>query len=542
MGRIIVRADWAPLLLCILLRAFLSIDCARAAERDYPVRGYFELALEAAADAADPYADDLLRITFQRPDGTEVRVDGFYDGGRTYKGRAYCDAAGTWRWRSQSPDAGLNGKSGRFKVAASDLPGKLRVHPDDGRQFARDNGQWFLHIGDTGYRYVTQTEPKWREYIDQAGRAGFTKVRTWFCQGRSDVQILFAAEDRTRLNLPYWQEIERRLLYALEVHPQIVFQLIPYGEDTDLLRRYDSGDAGAKLIARYAQARFSALPNVTWCISNDRIIVKDGVLKNRDVYGKTIDRIGRDMAGREPWGTLLTNHQARFSGYGFVDAPWSDIITIEDMDQVDGRVILEYRRLGGAPIVNDEDRYEHWRNPAHDRYFFRRLMWASLLSGGFATYGGLRTYEPYDGNVSGVQGYYDAVDAGKLERGADDFVHIHTFFRESGLTLIGFEPDDAAVGGDPQRFKCIRRGTDCYVVYLANPDGPTPEKADAAKRVPAVTVNLAEGNFEYRWFDPRSGGWTERKATGGGRQTLTAPAAKDWVLLITGKGFAVLRD
>jgi hypothetical protein len=31
-----------------------------------------------------------------------------------------------------------------------------------------DNGEWFLHIGDTGYRYVVDTEPEWQRYLDQA--------------------------------------------------------------------------------------------------------------------------------------------------------------------------------------------------------------------------------------------------------------------------------------------------------------------------------------------------------------------------------------
>ena len=39
-----------------------------------------------------------------------------------------------------------------------DLPGKLRKHPDDPFQFARDDGSWFLHLGDTGYRYVVASE------------------------------------------------------------------------------------------------------------------------------------------------------------------------------------------------------------------------------------------------------------------------------------------------------------------------------------------------------------------------------------------------
>ena len=93
----------------------------------------------------------------------------------------------------------------------------------------------------------------------------------------------------------------------------------------------------------------------------------------------------------------------------FADSPWSDIITLEDLDQVDGKILLRYRQTGSDPIVNDEDRYELYRNAGNRRYFFRRLMWASLLSGGHATYGGLKTYEAHDGGPTrGVQGYFDA--------------------------------------------------------------------------------------------------------------------------------------
>jgi prepilin-type processing-associated H-X9-DG protein len=115
------------------------------------------------------------------------------------------------------------------------------------------------------------------------------------------------------------------------------------------------------------------------------------------------------------------------------------------------------------PVVLDEDRYEHWREPENPRYFFRRLMWANLLSGGHATYGGLRTYEPYDGGGGGgVQGYFDANRAGKLAGGADDFVHIHRFFADTGLTLVGMEPADELVGGEPHQVKCIGNG-DTYI-------------------------------------------------------------------------------
>ena len=74
-----------------------------------------------------------------------------------------------------------------------------------------------------------------------------------------------------------------------------------------------------------------------------------------------------DLASREPWGTLVTNHQCRFKGYDFTECEWSDIVTLEDIDQVDGRIILEYRQKASSPVVNDEDRYETYREPTHPR-------------------------------------------------------------------------------------------------------------------------------------------------------------------------------
>jgi hypothetical protein len=499
--------------------------------------GVYEAELRPGSHSGNPFFEIRATVTFTRPDGSTATADAFYDGNGIWKARAYCDQAGRWTWHSKAKAISLNGISGHFEVAASDLPGKLRKHPDDPFQFARDDGSWFLHIGDTGYRYVVDAEPKWREYVDQAAEAGFTKIRTWFAQSRSTVEALYA-QDRSALDLDYWQEIDHRLIYALRHHPHVVFQLMPYAEDTQEIRRYASRDPMSVLIGRAAQARWSAFPNVYWSISNDREVVDEGPLKGRMVLRSTIDRIGHDFAKREPWGTLLTNHQCRFSGYAFVDAPWSDVITLEDLDQVHGEIIAEYRKLGSDPIVNDEDRYELYRNAANRRYFFRRLMWSSLLSGGHATYGGLKTYEAYDGGPSrGVQGYFDANRDGTLFQGAHDFQHIHRFFDESNLTMVGLTPDDGLVGGDPLRLKCARDG-DTILVYLANPTGDNPETDNPGIRKPSVSVDLPNGNWNARWFNPRSGEWLEGKPfDGGASHKLTVPykersSAGDWVLLL----------
>ena len=490
-----------------------------------PHYGVFELKLEADTGDTHPIFGVDFAVAFTRPNGSVAKTEGFFDG--AFFARAYADTPGTWQWRAISSLPELNGQTGSFAVVPSNLKGQLRRHREDPHQFTYDNGDWFLHIGDTGYRYVTDAEPEWQAYIDQAAAAGFTKIRTWFCRGRSDVQALFDPQRQT-LNLPYWREIDRRLVYALNRHPQVMFKLIPYGEDTEELRRYGE-DALSAWIARYAQARFSALPNIFWCVSNDReIIPNDEPLTGRKVHAATIDRIARDMAARDPWEKLLTNHQCRFKGYSFVDAAWSDIVTLEDIDQVHGQLILDYRARASVPVINDEDRYEHYREPKHPRYFFRRLMWASLLSGGHATYGGLRTFEPYDADAKGVYGYFDGARSGKLT-GAHDFRHIHAFFTDTGLTLVNFEPDDACVGDNPYRWKCAHT-TNTFIAYLANPSGDQPETDDASEQPPTVNIRLPSGIFAAHWFCPADGQWHAQADVPGGGQSLTAPGPGDWVL------------
>lgn len=521
--------------ICMLgLASNVTADALVRGTDKVPQYGVYELALQGPLAGLNPYLDVDFRVLFVRPDQTQVTVDGFYDGDGTFRARAYADMLGRWRWHSISNIAELDGHAGQFEVVASNLPGKLGKHLDDPHQFAYDNGRWFLHIGDTGYRYVTDTEPQWQAYIDQAAEVGFTKIRTWFCQGRSDVQALFSA-DRTALNLPYWQEIDRRLTYALNHHPHVIFQLIPYGEDTAEITRYGLGDRAALLVGRYAQARFSALPNVHWCLSNDRHIVSRDPMRGRDVSPFVIDKMGQDFRRREPWGTLLTNHQQRFQGYSFVDATWSDIITLEDLDEVAGAILLQYRRLGDDPVVLDEDRYELYRPPAHPRYYFRRLMWASLLSGGAATYGGLRTYEPYDGDVRGVRGYLDAVKAGKLTGGAHDFRYVHQFFEDSGLTLVGMEPADPMAGYRPDQAKCIAN-EDHIIVYLQNPDHPEPEKADMAQTKASVRIHLPRHEYGVRWYQPTTGQWYEhdevKTVDGGFDRMLESPFGGDAILLL----------
>lgn len=479
----------------------------------------------------NPYSEIDLKAVFVKPGGDSVWLSGFYDGNGTYKIRAYCGEAGKWRWTTISNIEGLHGRKGKFIVKPSALRGKLRIHDGDPHQFMYDNGDWFLHIGDTGYRYLIDTEENWQEYIDQAASMGATKIRCWFARSRHTVEALFN-EDRSGLNLSYWQEMEKRLDYALDKYPDLIFQLIPFAEDDQEMFYFKNEDFISRKAIDYMQARWSAYPNLTYCISNDRNI------NGRDDLKQAVRFIGDVMQRQEPWGTLITNHQKRYQGYAFVDDSWSDIITLEDIDQVHGQLVLDCRERGNAPVVLDEDRYENWRNPLHDRYFFRRLMWANLLSGGHPTYGGLRTYEPFEDTLTpqGIMGYYTATEYGLLEKGAHDFVHIHKFFTDKDLDLVNWIPSDSLAGNDPAITKCTRKEYN-YIVYLQNPDDPVNHvSANVSDSIPEVVIDLKEAEYLATWFCPRSGTWDETDTIQGKEQAkLTAPGGKDWVLYLAMK-------
>ncbi|HUV66162.1 MAG TPA: DUF5060 domain-containing protein, partial [Sedimentisphaerales bacterium] len=63
----------------LVISLWLSTLCP-AATASFAHRGYFELSLESTAQIGNPFTDVELKVVFERPNGSEVPVEGFYDG------------------------------------------------------------------------------------------------------------------------------------------------------------------------------------------------------------------------------------------------------------------------------------------------------------------------------------------------------------------------------------------------------------------------------------------------------------------------------
>src|SRR5262249_38714060 len=100
-----------------------------------------ELAYESDRDCPNPFVDAALSAVFRhRATGWQIPVDGFYDGGRTWRLRFMPTEPGEWQYETSSPDRRLGGQTGSLHCASARAPylhGPLRA---EGYHFRHADG------------------------------------------------------------------------------------------------------------------------------------------------------------------------------------------------------------------------------------------------------------------------------------------------------------------------------------------------------------------------------------------------------------------
>lgn len=102
----------------------------------------YEITLTATNRYASPYVSvDLLGV-FSGPGGASTVVNGFWDGGQTFRIRFTPTVEGTWSYATVSDDPGLDAQAGFIDcVKAAGEHGFLRYAPGAAEKWAFDDGQ-----------------------------------------------------------------------------------------------------------------------------------------------------------------------------------------------------------------------------------------------------------------------------------------------------------------------------------------------------------------------------------------------------------------
>ena len=100
-----------------------------------------ELAYESGCDYSNPFTDTAMSAVFRHgPTGRRLTVDGFHDGGRTWRLRFMPTEQGEWRYETVSSDPGLGGRTGSLHCVSAGAPylhGPLRA---EGYHFRHADG------------------------------------------------------------------------------------------------------------------------------------------------------------------------------------------------------------------------------------------------------------------------------------------------------------------------------------------------------------------------------------------------------------------
>jgi Domain of unknown function (DUF5060) len=197
----------------------------------WPQWSVSELTFTASGEDSNPYTQVALMVNFTGPGGIEQKVRGFWDGGQTFKARFTPTVIGDWSYTTESSDAGMNGRKGRFRCTkpTTGSKGFLRRDAEHPYHFIFDDGARFYMWGTTYYGVMrnAMAGDKWKEAITRTRAYGMNKVRmyiysTWKPGGvtpyppTSPFEPAGAGANFDRLNLPFWRRLDEVVRFMAE--------------------------------------------------------------------------------------------------------------------------------------------------------------------------------------------------------------------------------------------------------------------------------------------------------------------------------------
>ena len=342
----------------------------------------------------NPFVDVELDAVFTRPDGSEVRVGGFYDGDGVYVVRALADAPGSWTFVTRSTARSLDGLTGSATVgtAREGSHGPVRV---DGFHFRHADGTRHRPLGTTAYAWTHQPEALQEQTLRTLAESPFTKIRmcifpkSYLYNANEPSSFVFEGSladgfDLERFDVEHFRRLETRIA-----------QLAELGIEADLILFHaydrwgfaDLGPAVDERYLRYVVRRLAAFSNVWWSMANEYDLLWS---KDLDDWERLAAVVGEEDAFEH----LNSIHNCRpFYDYA---KPWITHVSIQRVDVYrTAENTDEWRERWGKPVVIDECAYEGdidqgWGNVTGEE--MTRRFWEGAVRGGYVGHG--ETYLP----------------------------------------------------------------------------------------------------------------------------------------------------
>lgn len=337
-------------------------------------------------------------------------------------------------------------------------------------------------------------------------------------------------EDLTALGQAYWSHLEWVLGEARE-RGMLVFLVPAY-----LGYAFDDSGWSAELSANgpdrvraYGDSlgrRLRRFDHVVWVMGGDA----PPVLGDRDLRPH-VEALVEGIRGQDPEALFTAHSRRQHSALDSYAEPWLDLnSTYSDTAGAPSALLEDHRRTtapdGAMPTFWIEGYYENEHGMTPE--LLRAQIYQALVSGGSGQFYG--AFPVWSFGARSARHFGDRWwpltppwEESVVSETANDLAHVRRLIE--ALPLHALEPD-------PERWPSSADPSAPAVSRSA--DGSTTLAYLRRGRAVELGTSAAGASLDARWFDPRTGAWTEARpaATPGEIALFEPPTGEDWLLVL----------
>ena len=468
--------------------------------------------------------DAEVQGEFTGPDGTRIRVPGFYAGANTWKIRFSPPMPGHWSMVTSSSTLGLSGQTAIEieckKNANPAIHGGLRVDPVNRHHFLYEDGSRYLLMGyEADWLWgADMTDPERKvmhHLIDQIAARGFNHLlvniyahdTSWskgkqnqWDYGPTPIYVFGGTNgkpDHTQLNTAFFDLYDGMMNALLEKGIVAHIMIKVYNK---MVNWPTPGSKDEERYFRYVTARYQAYPNVVWDFAKEAY----------NEHDKRLEKILIDLVrATDGYHRLTTAHDNDLYDW---DAKLNTNLDFRtDQEHNHWKEMMAFdRNLLPWPIVNSELYYE--RGVEELPTYPVKQDWQDMIRGAYEVYlsGGYFVY--YYSNTA-----WDLVKPNPEPPGMARF----QILKENLSTLPYWlmEPRPELAAGGP----CLAIPGTVYALLAQGKARRTGSKTPSQHREIAVNLNALRGPATAQWINIWSGEKSDTKISGPGVYQFDRP-------------------
>ncbi len=510
-----------------------------------PIWTRFEATWPASRLYDNPTHNVRMTVTFTAPSGEQEAVEAFWDGDDVWRVRFCPNEIGSWTYATTcDADPAFDGQSDAFECVPYDGDNALYQHgdvavSDDGWHLAHADGTPFFWLGDTAWcGPVAADEQSWDAYLSDRQAKHFNVIQFVTTQWRmiytdAEGRSAFAGHAKIGINPQFFQRLDHYFDAindaGMVASPVLVWTL---GDSPGAYLPEDQ----KVVLAKYMVARYGG-HHCLWILGGDGIY--------RDERGEEWSRIGHAVFGDNPRRPATMHPQGQYwCAETFRDDGWYGF-NIYQSGHGDGEGAYRWLATGPPstewanephhPTINSEPPYEahvaYQSKERHTAFSVRRASYWSLLVSPTAgvTYGGggiwgwhLEPRIPADHLGAGyTPAWYDGIHlpgSGDMGRLFEAFASVEWWRLRPAQELLAAQPGD----DDAEKFVAAAKTENGDTVVVYTPAGGSVSLTPSPLPSPA----------RARWFEPRTGEWSDAASADGASVTFQTPSDTDYLLVM----------